>query len=168
MSSDNDTLTVRNASEGGDADGYAGVGLSGVQAAPSAQQQAQLAALLSFKPSSRDVIGGIAPHIFDDQRRPYRPRPRRRATSPDCRPRPSSPAPRRSPLRLSAVISVDEHGAGAQPRRDDNIVIELYTTPSLPTETNSNPMLTPVTQRKPKRRSFRIDRVFKTFILRLK
>ncbi|KAJ6459661.1 hypothetical protein C8R45DRAFT_1030652 [Mycena sanguinolenta] len=42
-----------------------------------AQQQAQLTALLNFRPSSRDVISGIAPHVFDDQRSSWRAVPRR-------------------------------------------------------------------------------------------
>lgn len=82
---------------------------------PSAQQQAaRLAALLNFRPSSRDVISGIAPHVFDDQPSAYRrsrSRRRRRTSSLERRRRSVSPAPHRSPLRLSAVISVDEHGA---------------------------------------------------------
>ncbi|KAJ7857178.1 hypothetical protein B0H13DRAFT_2283316 [Mycena leptocephala] len=147
-------------------------------AAPSlnAQQQAQLAALLNFKPSSRDVISGIAPHVFDDQRSPYRPRRRRRTSNPDCRRRSRSPAPHRSPLRLSAVLSVDDLGAIVQPRGEDNIVFEVYTAPAHAPPPTSIPLpvvkAMPVSanthgqNHKPKR--FRIDRVLKTLVLRLK
>ncbi|KAJ7160599.1 hypothetical protein C8R43DRAFT_342093 [Mycena crocata] len=143
------------------------------------QQQAQITALLNFKPSSRDVISGIAPHVFDDQRSSYRPRRRRRASSPDCRPhrrRSASPASHRSPLRLSAVISVDDFGAVAQPKLEENVVIELYTAPHHPPSAPSLPLPPPDDIRststsqakKPKRNSFRIDRVLKTLVLRLK
>ncbi|KAJ6501782.1 hypothetical protein DFH09DRAFT_298394 [Mycena vulgaris] len=130
----------------------------------SAQQQA----LLSFKPSSRDVISGIAPHVFEDQRSPYRPRHRRRATSPDCRARPSTPTstPRRSPLRLSAVTLVDEH----QEKVED---IGMYAaSPPAPLPLPRTPILVSLpstTQKtKTKRRTFGMDRVLKTLVLRLK
>ncbi|KAJ7461359.1 hypothetical protein B0H11DRAFT_2241791 [Mycena galericulata] len=192
MSTDNTAQPQHDNANGGSAGGGGGGGgvESGRASVPPAvlsAQQAQLAALLSFKPSSRDVISGIAPHVFDDQRSPYRPRHRRRSTSPDLRPRRSSSpnlGPRRSPLRLSAVI-VDENGAIVQPKFEESIVLELCTphtsTVSLgpvspashPSPSVAPPMpssLQPANEIKDssKRRSFRIDRVLKTLVFRLK
>ncbi|KAJ7111249.1 hypothetical protein C8R44DRAFT_883074 [Mycena epipterygia] len=148
------------------------------------QQQAQLAALLRFKPSSRDVIGGIAPHVFDDSS-PFPRRPRRRTSNPHSnRRRSSSPAPRRSRSGLSAVISVDEHA----PKREENIVLEVYTAPvrpagavplarlpkakPLPVSSKSKSLpassVEDNSDAKSKRHSFRINRVFKTLVFRLK
>ncbi|KAJ6569138.1 hypothetical protein B0H19DRAFT_1232094 [Mycena capillaripes] len=151
----------------------------------SPEQQAQLAALLSFKPSSRDVISGIAPHVFDDQRPSYRSRRRRRTSSSERRRRSVSPVPHRSPLCL--VISVDDQGAIVQPKREESVlrqcytesqgeesvVLQLYTTPPH----GSPPIIMPLPVSSPsaaeknaksKRPKFRIDRVFKTLVFRLK
>ncbi|KAJ7474125.1 hypothetical protein FB451DRAFT_1247951 [Mycena latifolia] len=170
-----DSQAPSNGNEGGvDEAGYAsetGPGdISRAPAALNAQQQAQLAALLSFKPSSRDVISGIAPHVFDDQHSLYRSRHRRRASSRERRRRMSSPTPHKSPLRLSAATSVDEYSAGAQ-AKEDNIVIDLYTTPAPAqprTASISKPMIISLSSTnentKPKRRTFSIDRVFKCVV----
>ncbi|KAF8152829.1 hypothetical protein K438DRAFT_1863896 [Mycena galopus ATCC 62051] len=160
--------------------GEVGVKESPKPAAPSlsTQQQAQLAALLNFKPSSRDVISGIAPHIFDDQRPTRRSRSRRRrhTSSPECRRRSMSPAPHRSPLRLSAVISVDDHGV-IEHKGEGSVVLELYTAPTLPLTpaVTATPIPIPIvspsqiiSNTKSKRCGFRIDRVLKTLVLRLK
>ncbi|KAF7340418.1 hypothetical protein MVEN_01961700 [Mycena venus] len=146
----------------------------------SPQQQAQLAALLRFRPSSRDVISGIAPHVFDDHRASPRSRSRRRrrtsSPSPERRRRSGSPAPHRSPLRLSAVISVDDHGAIVQHKGEENVVLEVYTTPAhaplpaslpFPPKSISSPSPDRNTN-KPKRSSFRIDLVLKTLVFRRK
>ncbi|KAJ7019492.1 hypothetical protein C8F04DRAFT_333645 [Mycena alexandri] len=136
---------------------------------------AQQAALLRFKPSSRDVISGIAPHVFDDQRSSYRPRRRRqRRPSPESRRRSVSPPPHRSPLRLSVVISVEDHGASIiQPKAEDSIVLEVYAaqqSASLSLPLSSVTRTTPIsaTKNKPKHSTFNIPRVLKTFVLRLK
>ncbi|KAJ7250178.1 hypothetical protein B0H12DRAFT_681319 [Mycena haematopus] len=135
------------------------------------QAQAQLTALLNFKPSSRDVISGIAPHVFDDQRPSYRARSRRRlrrTSSPECRRRSMSPAPHsvRSPLRLSAVLSVDDLDS-AKAKGEENVVLEVYTAPlsplgQPPSDSHQHDNKTT------KRRGFRIDHVLKTFVFRLK
>ncbi|KAJ7088382.1 hypothetical protein B0H15DRAFT_289580 [Mycena belliarum] len=178
MSSDDrdGTQTHHNANGGGAADEGGQGDRAGSQnmprgPAPLSGQQAQLAALLSFKPSSRDVISGIAPHVFDDQRSPRRPRPRRRNASPDCRPRTAPPVPRKSPLRLSAVISVDDHSVGTHAGREDNIVIGLYTAPTPSPRARRSPFVSkpvlitgPSDNKKPKRRGFGIERVFRTLI----
>lgn len=64
--------------------------------------------IATFRPTPREVISGIAPHIFDDRRR------RRRASQRAASPRPrhwydSHKGPESSPLRLSAAIAWDEH-----------------------------------------------------------
>ncbi|KAK7064990.1 hypothetical protein R3P38DRAFT_63174 [Favolaschia claudopus] len=158
----------------------------------SAQQQAQIAALLNFRPSSRDVISGIAPHVFEDQRYPWRSSPRsrnrRRGRTPSSERRPgrrsgSGSRTSKSPLRLSAVISLDVDEQGQQQHRgEENLVLGVYTAPAPRSHTSCAPSLlslappvTPSTDGqdvkhipKSKRGGFRIDRVFKTFVFRLK
>ncbi|KAJ6602327.1 hypothetical protein B0H10DRAFT_660808 [Mycena sp. CBHHK59/15] len=154
------------------------------------QQQQQLASLLNFKPSSRDVISGIAPHVFDDRR----PRHRRRSTSPDVRRRSASPdvgRPERpharqaskscavigSPLRVAAVISIDEDGVVVQSHLNRTRSRTRSCTPDsnaraaapapLPLPAPLPPPLDAVhIKSKSKRSSFRI--VLRTLVLRLK
>ncbi|KAJ7052877.1 hypothetical protein C8F01DRAFT_561784 [Mycena amicta] len=97
---------------------------------PATAASAQVTALLRFRPSTKDVISGIAPHVFldFDERRggPARSRSRqirrrRRTPSPECRaPRRGrgspSPSPSRRPRRTEsplrrALMGVDEQGA---------------------------------------------------------
>ncbi|KAF9466996.1 hypothetical protein BDZ94DRAFT_1305854 [Collybia nuda] len=62
------------------------------------------AAIANFKPTPREVISGIAPHVFDERRRR-----RRRSRSP--RPHPyglHNDGAKSSPLRVSAVIMWDD------------------------------------------------------------
>lgn len=64
------------------------------------------AAIANFKPTPREVISGIAPHVFDERRRR---RTRRRSHSP----RPyhygsHKDGAKSSPLRVSAVLVWDE------------------------------------------------------------
>ncbi|KAF7367713.1 hypothetical protein MSAN_00835100 [Mycena sanguinolenta] len=156
--------------------------MSGVDSAvqlPSTNEEEGLTALLNFRPSSRDVISGIAPHVFDDQRSSWRARSRRRrrTSSQERRRRSASPAPHRSPLRLSAVISVDEHGAIVDSKGDEDVVLAVYTAPPHAASLPSPPILktaSPVSSqsetqhnnKETKRRSFRI--VLKMLVLRLK
>jgi len=149
----------------------------------SAQQQerAQLAALSRFKPSSRDVISGFAPHLFNDQRplhrRGSRSRRRRQTSSTECLRRSVSPAPHTSPLRLPAVISVDEHGAIIQPQGEEAVILEVYTASSPPSLLPPPPVIfkaTPVLISSPNQNNkphrqislFRIDRVLRTLVFR--
>ncbi|KAF7300391.1 hypothetical protein HMN09_00922600 [Mycena chlorophos] len=113
--------------------------------------------LLSFRPSTKDVLSGIAPHVFldFDERRarslPRRTRRRRRAPSPstECCPptdrRRSSPSPSpsrggsphrriRSPLRR-AWIGVDDQGVP--------VLDEVYTAASATTRRTSSPNARP-------------------------
>lgn len=66
-------------------------------------------AIANFRPSSREVVEGIAPHVFDERKR-RRSHPRSRSRSP----KPywyaaASGEKRSSPLRGATVISWDEH-----------------------------------------------------------
>ncbi|KAK0199536.1 hypothetical protein DFS33DRAFT_226614 [Desarmillaria ectypa] len=71
------------------------------------------AAIANFKPTSREVISGIAPHVFEDRRYLQRRRSRRNG-SPVKRQRSlaamnrSNGGTKRSPLRISAVINLDD------------------------------------------------------------
>ncbi|PBK61463.1 hypothetical protein ARMSODRAFT_1089648 [Armillaria solidipes] len=71
------------------------------------------AAIANFKPTSREVISGIAPHVFEDRRYLQRRRSRRNG-SPVRRQRSlaalnrNSGGAKRSPLRISAVINLDD------------------------------------------------------------
>ncbi|KAJ6548505.1 hypothetical protein B0H19DRAFT_1265329 [Mycena capillaripes] len=92
------------------------------------QEQAQQAALLRFRPSSRDVISGFAPHLLDEpkplRRRGSQSRRRRQTSSTECLRRSASPALHTSPLRLR--VSLDEHGAIIQPEGEETVIIEVY------------------------------------------
>ncbi|KAG7440078.1 uncharacterized protein BT62DRAFT_938415 [Guyanagaster necrorhizus] len=65
------------------------------------------AAIANFKPTPREVISGIAPHVFEDRRYLQRRRSSRRNGSPGRRQRGRQGA-KRSPLRVSAVINLDD------------------------------------------------------------
>ncbi|KAF9032459.1 hypothetical protein BDZ89DRAFT_578559 [Hymenopellis radicata] len=114
--------------------------------APIHDQATLSAAIANFKPTPKEVISGIAPHVFDDRRvrrrRNSTGRPRRRpSTGLACelrRPRTSAETP--SPLRISAIITVEE----LQPQND--ILQQRRSSAILP---DSAPL--PPKSRKPKR-----------------
>ncbi|KAJ7660860.1 hypothetical protein DFH06DRAFT_380921 [Mycena polygramma] len=168
-------------------DGVDGDSNSGREVSQDAREnalyQAQMAALLNFRPSSRDVISGIAPHVFEDQpqRSRYRPRPRRRTSTSSlaCRRRSVSPAPNRSPLRLPTAISLEGNNDNAfdhsgpvkavytTSKGEENIILQVYDAAPLddpPPDSTVEPVPSPsATQDKsPNRRNgFRIDRILK-------
>ncbi|KAJ6548516.1 hypothetical protein B0H19DRAFT_1161222 [Mycena capillaripes] len=111
------------------------------------QEQAQQAAALRFRPSSRDVISGFAPHLFDEprplRRRGSRSRRRRQTSSTECLRRSASPALHTSPLRLR--VSLDEHGA---------IIPIVKVTPALISSNQNNTPHRQISR-------FRIDRVLR-------
>ncbi|KAJ7838578.1 hypothetical protein B0H14DRAFT_2588423 [Mycena olivaceomarginata] len=134
---------------------------------PSAQQQAaQLAALLNFRPSSRDVISAVRVSPFALSATP--PDIELGASASLCVSRPAQkPA---APVRCD-IAFLNQHIEG-----EESVVLEVYTTPSR-TSAPLPPIVTPTPAssenqnnvKKPKPRgSFRIDRVLKTFVLRLK
>lgn len=76
-------------------------------------QDTLTAAIANFKPTPKEVISGIAPHVFDDRRirrrRNSTGRPRRRPSMVfACEMRPRSSVETPSPLRISAIITVEE------------------------------------------------------------
>ncbi|KAJ7159604.1 hypothetical protein C8R46DRAFT_1194895 [Mycena filopes] len=133
---------------------------------------AQQAALLRFKPSPRDVISGIAPHVFEDQRsgsyyyRQQQHRRRRRRSSPEfIRRRSVSPSPRHSPLRVSAVVDHDAAAAFIRPKESlDIVVLKPLPLSSVGPTPNASP------KNKPKRSTtyLTIHRVLKGLASRLK
>ncbi|KAF8179136.1 hypothetical protein BJ912DRAFT_645449 [Pholiota molesta] len=62
-------------------------------------------AIAHFKPTPREVISGIAPHVFDERKR------RRSSSQHRAKPKPYWPygQKRSSPLRGATIISWDEH-----------------------------------------------------------
>ncbi|CAK5280079.1 unnamed protein product [Mycena citricolor] len=158
---------------------------SAVPSAADSYAHSQLASLLNFRPSSRDLISGIAPHVYEEsgealRRLAYRSRSRRRRRSPspgqDCRRRTGGGGAarilevRQSPLRVSPVLSFEDmYGkAGSQ----ESIVLEVteivvpvlaaVPPPARPEQPIAEKMVSATTGKKTKRNSFRIDRVFKS------
>jgi len=129
---------------------------------PSALQSSIAAAIANFKPSSRDVISGIAPHVFDERRRRLRPRRSSTVIKRASRSFESSRlggATESSPLRVSAVITVDEHGiVVTQPHRKPDIVqpVELLKCTSRVDSKTEVVVVSPKVD-KPRWRSLRID-----------
>ncbi|KAF9007864.1 hypothetical protein BDQ17DRAFT_174792 [Cyathus striatus] len=77
------------------------------------------AAIANFRPSPREIINGIAPHVFDDHRS------FRRRRRPSRTPKPywytqSNGGVKSSPLRVSAVISWDDHSIYLEPSENDD------------------------------------------------
>ncbi|TFK38743.1 hypothetical protein BDQ12DRAFT_723088 [Crucibulum laeve] len=117
-------------------------------------------AIANFKPSPREIISGIAPHVFEDRRR------RRR---PSRTPRPywytkHANGTKSSPLRVSAVISWDDHSIFLEPSANDEAedIVRRKSEDgrcSMPLRTSESPspLDTPQEQVKPRRRTFRID-----------
>ncbi|PPQ73263.1 hypothetical protein CVT26_015221 [Gymnopilus dilepis] len=67
-------------------------------------------AIANFRPSSREVVRGIAPHVFDERkRRRSHPRSRSRSPKPYWYTTAAGGEMRPSPLRGATVISWDEH-----------------------------------------------------------
>ena len=93
--------------EGRSAHFKVGVGSSSQAAAKVYATTAE--AIANFKPTHREVISGIAPHVFDERKRR---RSQRRASSPSpspsywCEPRGNK---RPSPLRGTSAIAREEH-----------------------------------------------------------
>lgn len=70
--------------------------------------QASLAnAIANFRPTSREVISGIAPHVFDERRQRRRRSIRRHESTKTKKVRLARGESQSSPLRVSAVISLD-------------------------------------------------------------
>ncbi|KAJ6570557.1 hypothetical protein DFH09DRAFT_1313157 [Mycena vulgaris] len=163
MLPDTGTQMPRYGNEGGSTDGVENeTGTGSGDAIISAQQQA----LLRFRPSSRGVISGIAQHVLDDRRSRRRSRHRRRASSPEWRPRSSTPT------RISPFTGPPQYlrTSTLTPPREETVNIGPYTAPtlvSLPRTTAPLPKLIlvslPPTNPKanPRRCKFGIDRLLK-------